>query len=162
MLRKLLLCATWPYWAYLPHCERASIPVTKELSQENILLLTLLSMLGPSACSNPDPINGHTRGSISQALGCQMWYGITMAGWCKGAWPDWGFKAFGPPHQLKPFKSRFRLVRGDMRGKRWGGPIHLSALFVLLAQSSLIDRLLLTEFEAWWSFLKYVGDSYAF
>lgn len=95
-----MLCSAWPDGANLPHGGRPSIPVTKELSQAHIFLLTLPSMLGPSACSNPNPINGHIGGSISQALGCQMWYGITLAGWRKGARQDCCFKAFGSPHQL--------------------------------------------------------------
>ena len=93
---ELLTC---PGWTHLPHGGRSLIPFTKEQSQVHILLLTLPSVFGLSACSNPDPINGYTPGSISQALGCQMWYGITLAWWCKAAQINRFFKAFGSCHQ---------------------------------------------------------------
>lgn len=77
-------------------------------------------MLGPSSCSNPDPINGHTRGSISQALGCQMWYGITLAVWRKGAQPDWLFKASGS-HQSSHLNQDSDWCCEVMRGKEMRG-----------------------------------------
>lgn len=115
---------TCPDWANLPLSGRPSIPPTKELSQVHIFLLTLPSVFGLSACSNPNLINDYTPGSISQALGCQMWYGITLARWCKEGPNNWFFKAFGSCHQLQ---SRFRLVCG-VEKERWETLIHLSAL----------------------------------
>lgn len=99
----------------------------------------------PGRVFKPNPINVHTDGSISQALGCQMGYGITLAGWRKRSPPKVTLQSFS---SAEPFKSRFRLVQ-DVEQE---GLIHPPALFcfqklVWLVQSSLIyDQLLLIEF----------------
>lgn len=133
------VCLTWPDWANLLHCERPSIPVTKELRRAHASLLTLSSVLGPSACSNPDPINDHTGGSISQALGCQMWYGITLPGWRKGG--RIASKRFGSSYQQNHSNHN-----SDWCARWWEGRRSICSLSFVLTGVDWLICLLHMEF----------------
>lgn len=89
----------------------------------------------PELAFKPQPDQWQNEGSVSPALWCQMQYDITLAGWCKGVWLRWGFKAFGSCHQLNHSYQHSDLCHEvTRRNEMWG--------FIRLVESPVIDSFL--------------------